>query len=155
MKRVLQSPIVNAVCISIFTAFYSAVFLLSCSNERFLSSLYYVKSGEQTSLFWYQWSSFLARGNQRYIVLALAAITALTVFFLFARRRNYDEYHISILLTCLAVSIVLTLIANALLYLFILTQLDGIVEKFTLFVTIQWVSIVLADFVFVLICRWR
>jgi hypothetical protein len=48
----------------------------------------------------------------------------------------------------------LMIVAVAIFYLAILSVPNGIVEKFTLFIVIHWVTVVFADFVFVLKCRW-
>ena len=53
------------------------------------------------------------------------------------------------------VAAILTLIAIAVFYLMILSDPNGIVEKFTLFIVINWTTVVLSDLVFVLVCRWR
>ena len=53
------------------------------------------------------------------------------------------------------VSIILTLIAIALFYVAVLMAPEAIIEKFTLFIMIHWVTVILADLVFVLICQWR
>ena len=140
MKRFLGSPAVNAVCISLFTAFYGAVFLTHA----------YVPA--QDAPFWPAWSAFLAAGHQRSIAYTLIAATALIVLLL-VRRRPYDEYHAALLARCLIVSIVLTLIAIALFYLLVLSDPQGIVEKFTLFIVLHWATVVFSNLAYVLLCR--
>ena len=71
------------------------------------------------------------------------------------RRRPYDEYHTFKLIQCLVIATILTLIAIAGFYLMILSDSNGIVEKFTLFIVIHWTTVVLADLVYVFVCRWR
>jgi len=151
MKRLLESTTVNAVCISIFTAFYSLVFFTTAKNIEFEISLYY----RDAYSFWPAWSSFLAAGNQRYIAYALIAATILIVVLLVMRRRPYDEYHTSILTNCLVVAVVLTLIAIAIFYLMIINEPGGILVKFTLFIVIHWTTVVFANLIYVLMCRWR
>jgi hypothetical protein len=63
------------------------------------------------------------------------------------------EYHIAILTECLVVSIVLVCVAIAIFFLAVLSAPNGIVEKFTLFIVIHWVTVVCANYVFVLKCR--
>ena len=156
MKSILRHPAVNAVCISLFTGAYSLIFLVTSRQKEFQEMLYYSqKATENSCSFWTAWSTFLAAGHQVYIVYALIAITLLTIVLLSLRRRPYDEYHASILIQCLAVAAVLTLIAIGIFYLLILSDPNGIVEKFTLFIVIHWVTVVFSDFVYVLLCRWR
>ena len=154
MKRLLGRPITNAACISVFTIFYAAVFIVTAGNADFISLLYSGDNRSAASL-WDGWSEFLAAGNQRYIAAAIIAVTALVVILLLSRRRPYDEYHISILTHCLAVAVVLTMIAIAVFYVLILNDPSRFVEKFTFFITVHWATVVLADLAYVLICRWR
>ena len=154
MKKLLRNPITNAVCISVFSIFYTIIFIITSTHVELRGTLY--QSGDQltVSAFWEIWSSFLSAGNQRYIVYVLLVMTLITVLLLISRR-SYDEYHIQILIQCLVVALVLTMIAIALFFLIILTDSNQVVEKFTLFITIHWATVVLADLAYTLICRWR
>lgn len=154
MKGILKNPAVNAVCISLFTAFYALIFIVTSGHGEFKSLLYYSRT---TGIhpFWTGWSGFLASGHHAYIAYALMALTILVVLMLLFRRRPYDEYHTANLIQCLVVATVLTLIAIAGFYLMILSDSNGIVEKFTLFIVIHWTTVVLADLVYVFVSRWR
>jgi hypothetical protein len=154
MKGLLKYPAVNAVCISLFSAFYGLIFIITSGHIEFKSLLYYSRAAKIYP-FWTAWSSFLASGHHVYIAFALIVITMLVVLMLLIRRRPYDEYHTANLIQCLVVAAILTLIAIAVFYLMILSDPNGIVEKFTLFIVINWTTVVLADLVFVLVCRWR
>ncbi|MPM28121.1 hypothetical protein SDC9_74640 [bioreactor metagenome] len=153
MKRILRHPATNAVCISLFTGFYALIFLVTSGHAEFQSLLYYSRAGQTADPFWAGWSLFLSAGFQKYIAWVLIALTALVVAALLKRRRPFDEYHTAILTACLSAAVVLTLIAIAFFYLLILSDPNGIVEKFTLFITIHWITVVLADFTYVLLCR--
>lgn len=155
MKRLLRLPFVNAVCISLFTAFYGLIFIVTSENNKFKSLLYYRHISNNNTSFWKSFSDFLAAGHHAYIAYALIALTILVAILLLLRRHPYDEYHLSLLNGCLSVAVVLTLIAIAVFYLMILSDSSGVVEKFTLFITIHWATVVLADLSFVLLCRWR
>ena len=65
------------------------------------------------------------------------------------------KYHTSALIQCLVVSVIFMMAAVAVFYLAVLSNPNGIVEKFTLFIVIHWVTVLLADYVFVFLCRWR
>jgi len=151
MKRLLKSPAINAICISVFTTFYALIFFVTSKNIQFENSLFYLEANS----FWSAWSNFLADGHQRYIAFALIAVTVLIVVLLIVRRQPYDEYHTSILTHCLVVAAVLTLVAIAIFYLMILNEPNGIIEKFTFFIVIHWATVVLANLTYVLLCRWR
>ena len=143
---------VNGISLCLFSIFYLIIFISSSRDEMFKRVLYYNRGSVP---FWSSWSRFLLSGNHVYIAYAMIALTALVVVLLFTRRHHYDEYHVSILIQCLAVATVLTLIAIAVLYVRVLNNPVGIVEKFTLFIVIHWVPVVFADLVYVFICRWR
>ncbi len=154
MKSLLRNPVTNAVGISLFTAFYALIFIVTSGHEEFAGLLYYRRT-TRFHPFWTDWSRFLASGHHVYIAYAMMAVTFAVVLMLLLRRRPYDEYHTAQLLQCLAVATILTMVAIAGFYLMILSDANGIVEKFTLFIVIHWVTVVLADLVYVLICRWR
>lgn len=157
MKRILKHPAVNAVCISLFTAFYALVFIVSSGHSRIAPCLYadYENLTLAEGSFLASWSRFLAAGHQRYIAYAMIAITLLLVVLLLSRRRTYDEYHVERLTTCLVIAMFLTLVAIALLYLLTLYYPSGIVEKLAFFIVIHWATVVLADLIYVLVCRGK
>jgi len=149
MKRILKSPLINAVCISLFTIFYTLVFLIAYENIDFENSVNY----ENASSLWIMWRDFLFAGHQVYIAYALITVTILVVVLLILRRRPHDEYHTSILTHCLVVAAVLTMIAIAVFYVVILNDPNSIIEKFTLFIVIHWAMVVFANLTYVLLCR--
>lgn len=155
MRRILKHPAINAIGISLFTALYGLIFVTTSRNIEFKNLLYYSHTLQTNSPFWKSWSDFLAAGHHVYIAYAMIAVTILVVTLLMLRRHPYDEYHTSFLTQCLAVSTILTLIAIAIFYLLILSNSSGIVEKFTLFIVIHWVTVVLSDLVYVIWCRWK
>ena len=151
MKRFLKSPRVNAVYISIFTAFYTLIFFLSSKNIELKNALYY----KEEKSFWSAWSGFIAAGYHRYIACILVAVTIFIVILLITHRKPYDEYHTSILIHCLVAAVALTLAAIAIFYIMILNEPVGIIEKFTLFIVIHWTTVVFANLIYVLLCSWR
>lgn len=148
MKRLLRFPAVNAACLGLFSAFYALVFLLDAGRQT-------PGPAPAASRFWAAWADFLAKGGQRNIAVGLVLLTLVVAALLLTRRRQFDEYHTALLLSCLAVALVLTLIAIAVFYLVILSHADGAAEKFTLFISLHWVTVVAADLAFVLLCRWK
>lgn len=155
MKHILRYPATNAICISLFTIFYGALFLFAAKGGWF-TDLFYAQSANKTDHpFLAGWSEFLSTGHLVYIAYGMFALTLLVVVLLLFRRHPYDEYHAALLVNCLAIATVLTLIAIAIFYLLILIDASGMVEKFTLFIVIHWVTVVLADIVYVILCRWK
>lgn len=155
MKQLIKSPIFNAICISIFSLFYTLLFFIYLRSSRFKSLLVSSDYIEKSSSLMESWKSFLLLNNHVYIAIILIILTCIIVALLILRRRPYDEYHTAILVHCLVISLILTLIAIAIFYLMILWNPYGILEKFTLFIVINWATVVISDLVFVLLCIWR
>jgi hypothetical protein len=155
MKSLLKHPAFNAICISLFSAFYGLIFIGTAAHYEYKDTLYYLKDSVNAAGFWSWWAHFLERGGHGLIGIALIIATVVLVVLLLTRRRSFDEYHIAILTECLVVSIILMCLAIAIFFLAVLSVPNGIVEKFTLFIVIHWVTVVCANFVFVLKCRWQ
>ena len=155
MKRILKHPAVNAVCISLFTAFYALIFIVSSGSNRIGLYFGYENRTLVEGSLLASWSRFLAAGHHRYIACAMIAITLFLVVLLLARRRTYDEYHVERLTTCLVIAMFLTLVAIAMLFLLMLYYPSGIVEMLTFFIVVHWVTVVLADLIYVLVCRGK
>ena len=151
MKRLIKSPVINAVCISIFTGFYALIFFKSLNDTGFENNYYY----EATDFIWPAWYDFYAHERQRYIAYVLIAVTALVVALLMVRRRPYYKYHTNILFNCIIVAAVLTLASIAIFYLLVLDNPEGIITKFTLFIVIHWTTVVFTDLIYVILCSWR
>jgi hypothetical protein len=154
MKGLLKYPAFNAACVSLFSAFYGFIFIMTAAHYEYGNTLYYINPAIHAEGFWPAWAHFLEIGGHGLIAVALIILTVILDVLLLTRRRPYDEYHTAILTGCLSVAIMLMIIAVAVFYLTVLSVPNGIVEKFTLFIVIHWVTVILADFVFVVKCRW-
>ena len=149
MRKLLKSPIVNAVCISLFTAFYWCMLGWKHMGAAWLEPY------DGGAAFWSLWSGFLSDGGLTILAHGMVGVTVLVVILLLLRRRPHDEYHTEMLANCLVVSIVIALLAIAGFYWLIRIEPLWIVGKFTLFIVVHWVTVVLANLVYVLLCRWR
>ena len=145
MNRFFRHPATNAVGISVFTLFYSIIFL--AFSDRIQS-----QTGLAINPFWKTWDDFLTAGGHRYVAFVLIVLTVLVVAFLLIKHKPYDEYHTTILVKCLAISVVLTLAAIAVFFVVVLIDPTGIIRKFTLFITVNWSTVVLADLAYLLLC---
>jgi len=123
MKQALKSPILNALCLTLFSAFYTLVYII---NER-----------------------------PMYVAIPMICLTVIVVIMLLTCRQRYDEYHVAILSNCLIAALVLTMLAIAAFYLLILFDPTDIDKKFGAFIDIHWVTVVLSDFAYVILCRRR
>jgi len=146
MNRFFRHPATNAVGIGVFTTFYGIIFLTF--SDRLKSHI-----DLSTSPFWKLWDAFLKFDGHRYTAALLIALTLLVVFLLLAKHKPYDEYHTAILIKCLAVSVILSLLAIALFFLIVLIDPVGIISKFTFIITINWSTVVLADLIYLLLCK--
>ncbi len=151
MKRILKSPGFNAVCISLFSAFYAVTFMLNYGNTDFEWFSKY--TGE--SVFWSAWRDFLVGGHHITMAWVLVIVTAIVVALLLSRRRPHDEYHSTILANCLVVASITTLIAIGGFFLIVLSEPIWIAGKFALFIFVHWVTVVFANLSYILLCRWR
>ncbi len=156
MNRILKLPVTNAVCLCLFTSFYTVVFIFTAQSDKW-KLLLGSKSPEAAFLpsLTRRWGDFLASGYHVYVALAMLAVTFFVAFLLIKKKKPYDEYHISILVNCLIVSLVLSLIAVAGIYVLILYDTTAIIEKMTFIIVINWVSVVFSDLIFVLCCKTR
>ena len=123
MKRVLKSPVANAVCVSLFSAFYAVVYVVT--------------------------------KRPMYIGWPMIALTVIIVAMLLMRQRRYDEYHADILAKCLIAALVLTMLAIAAFYVVILFNPTNIEKRFGFFIDMHWVTVVLSDFAYVVLCSRR
>ena len=148
MNRFFRHPATNAVGLALFSSFYGVIFL--GFSPRLLAG-----TGETLNPFWRAWDRFLLASGHQYLAAALLALTLLSIVILMGHRSAYDEYHTAILLRCLATAIVLALAAIGLFFGLILLDPVGIVSKLALMVSVNWASVVLADLVYLFICRRR
>lgn len=153
MIKLLRYPAVNGIFISLFSTFYSLIFFLTAGHIEFQRILYYTSNTQKIKPFWGGWAAFLYAGNQQYIGVAILILTLLIIALLIKRRRPYDEYQVKILANCFMTAGLITICAVALLFFYILSEHVGTVEKITLFATIHWISVLIADLVFVLYCH--
>ncbi len=153
MTKLLRYPVINGIFISLFSAFYSLIFLITAGHMEFQSILYYTSNTQRTKPFWGSWAAFLHAGQQKYVSIGIIVLTLVIIALLIKRRRPYDEYQVKVLTDCFMVAGFITLCTFAFLFFYILSEHVGIVEKITLFAMIHWLSILLADLVFVLYCN--
>ena len=121
MNRILKSPVANALCVSLFSAFYAVVYIVTA--------------------------------RPMYVAWPMIALSAIIVAMLLLRRQRYDEYHAGIMAICLITALVLTMLSIAAFYLVILLDPADADGKFMIFIDIHWLTVVLSDFVYVVLCR--
>ena len=155
MIRLLRYPAVNGIFISLFSVFYSAIFIITAGHIEFQRILYYTIESQKYRPFWSDWAAFLYAGNQKYIGYAILIITLSIIVLLTKRRRPYDEYQVQILANCFMTAGLIIICAVAFLFSCILSEHAGAVEKLTLFAIIHWISVLIADLIFVVYCHGK
>ena len=145
MNRFFRHPLTNAVGIGIFSLFYAVIFF--AFSDRLQS-----QTGAATHAFWKAWDNLLDLGFHRYTAYALLSLTAFIVIFLLIKHKPYDEYHTTRLIKCLAISVIFTLFAIAVFFIVVLLDPSAIISKFTLFITVNWATVVFADMIYLLSC---
>ena len=148
MNKILRHPATNAIGISLFSTFYAVIFLG-------FSGLITSQTGQSSNPFWAAWDGFLNAGGHQYMACILVTLTAVAVAILLLMHTPYDEYHTTILVKCLALSVIVTLAAIAVFFLVVLFDPVGIISKFTLFITMNWATVVIADLAYLFLCRRR
>ncbi len=151
--KLLRYPLVNGVFVSIFSAFYAFILIITSNHTEFQSILYYKIAKATNSNNLSAWGEFLYNGHQKYIGMAMIALTVLIIVLLVLRKRSYDEYHVEILSKSFLLAGFITICLVAIFFLLILSEPIAIVEKITLFVILHWMSMLVADLIFIIVCR--
>jgi len=146
MNKFLRHPATNAVGLCVFSAFYAVMFL--GFSDKITGA-----AGNAVGTFWRGWESFLIAGGHRITAVVLIVITLAVLALLLIKHKPYDEYHTAILIKCLSVSVILTLLAIGVFFFLVLLDPTAFLSKFMLFTTINWSTVILADLVYLLLCR--
>ena len=148
MNRFFRHPATNAVGISIFSCFYGIVFFG-------FSDLVKSQTGQSARPFWRSWDIFLSADGHQFAAVALLTLTAVVVALLLFKHKPYDEYHTSILIKCLTISVLLILAAIGVFFVMVLADPAGIMSKFIFFIMGNWTIVVVADLVYLIICGMK
>ncbi|MDD4729733.1 MAG: hypothetical protein PHN55_13430 [Dysgonamonadaceae bacterium] len=151
--KCLRYPFVNGTFVSLFTSFYAFILIFTSKHIEFQNILYYTKAKAANSNNLSIWGEFLYNGNQKYIGMAMIVLTVLIIILLVLRKNLYDEYHVEILSKCFLAAGFITICLVAIFFFLILSEPTAIVEKITLFVILHWMSMLVADLIFIITCR--
>jgi hypothetical protein len=151
--KFLRYPFVNGAFVSLFTSFYAFILIFTSNHIEFQNILYYTKAKAANSSNLSIWGEFLYNGHQKYIGIAMIALTVLIIVLLLLRKKSYDEYHVDILIKSFLIAGFITICLVAIFFFLILSEPIAIVEKITLFVILHWMSMLLADLIFIITCR--
>lgn len=148
--KILRKPIVNAAIISIVTAFYSLVFIITSGHAEFERMINHPNT--LTNSFWNSWSTFLLEGNLKYLgyIYILLAIAVDTLSFI--RKRDYDEYQTGILEKGLVIAGIVMILVFPLALLLVLSDPNYSIETLVFLVVAHWITVLIADLSYVI--KW-
>lgn len=148
--KILRKPIVNAAIISIVTAFYSLVFIITSGHAEFERMINHPNT--LANSFWNSWSTFLLEGNLKYLgyIYILLAIAVDTLSFI--RKRDYDEYQTGILEKGLVIAGIVMILVFPLALLLVLSDPNYSIETLVFLVVAHWTTVLIADFSYVI--KW-
>lgn len=148
--KLLRKPIANAAIISIITAFYSLIFIITSGHAEFGRMLSHQNT--LTNFFWNSWSAFLLKGNLKYIgyiyILLAVAVDILSLI----RKRDYDEYQMGILENGLVIAGIVMIFLFPLALLLVLSDPNYSIETLVFLVVAHWTTVLIADLSYVI--KW-
>lgn len=140
---IMKSPYIHALFVSGFTLFYAALFYVTANHMELNSML---ATGTLNSSFWNGLTQFIGTGNMKYVsYLMLLLLGVFIVAILLKRQKRYDEYQASILTKLMIVAGVVSMIMLPLMLFILLTDRNYLVETLFLFITVQWLSVLIGN----------
>lgn len=147
--KIMRKPFVNAGIILIVSDFYAFLFVLTSGHIEFERILNHAVTS--SSPFWNVWSDFLKQGNMKYIGYIYIILAAVIAILSFIRKRDYDEYQISILEKgFIAMGATMVLLFPIALICVLSDHLYSI-ETLMFLVVIHWSVVLIADLIYVII----
>lgn len=146
--KIIRKPAVNALIISLISAFYITVFLIPSGHVEFEHILNHAAT--LNGFFWNRWSDFLRQGHLKYVGYLYIFLTAAIVIPTLIKRRDYDEYQCLMLEKGLLVSGIVMAFLFPVAVLLILSEPNYCVETITFLVVAHWSVCLIADLVYVM-----
>ena len=148
--KFFRKPLINAAITLIVSIFYAFIFILISGHMEFERVLNHTDT--LNSPFWNTWSAFLRQVNMKYIGYAYMVVAGVIAILSFIRKRDYDEYQISILeKVFITMGETMMLVFPIALILALSDPLYSI-ETIMFLVVIHWSVVLIADFVYVI--KW-
>lgn len=148
--KIIRKPAVNAIVITLISAFYMAVFTITSGHVEFVRILNHATT--TNSDFWNSWSDFLRQGHLKYVGCSYILLTAAIVIPTLIKRRDYDEYQCRMLEKGLIASGIVTVLLFPIAMISILSDPNYCVETITFLVVAHWLVCLIVDLVYVI--KW-
>lgn len=146
--KFLRRPIVNAILILSVTVLYILIFTFISGHIEFLRLLNH--SQTLSSPFWNRWSEFLANGNLKYIGYGYLALCLCIVVLTCLRKRNFDEYQVSILEKGFFFAGLFMVLLFLVAVFLILSDPNYAVETVLLLAASHWTIVLIAELVYLI-----
>jgi hypothetical protein len=146
----MRKPAINASVIAVISVFYSMVFVITSGHIEFERMLNHKQTLQ--SDFWNGWSVFLKEGNMKYVGFIYLTLAAVVVVLSLLKKKNYDEYQISILAKSFIVAGIAIVFLFPVAFLLILSDPNYSIEIMMFLVVAHWSALLIADLLFVI--RW-
>jgi len=147
--KVLKHSMINAVFVGLMSFIYSFLFIFTSNHIEFFRLNSKCKTIQ--SAFWNGWSDFIIRGNMKFIGYVIISLTLIILLIIFLKRRKeYDEYQISILTRSLIVAGVLSIIMIPIIIIQLLSDPNYTIETIFFFAVVQWFGVLITDLIFVI-----
>jgi len=144
--KLLRKPQINAVLISVISAFYALIFIFVSGHLEF-NRLF--SSGKTlNSNFWNGWSDFLKQGNLKYIGYAHIILALAVVVFSLIKKQEYDEYQISIFEKGIMIMGATMVLLFPLALILVLSDRTYCVETLMLLCVAHWSIVLVADLIY-------
>lgn len=149
--KIIKKPIANAAVITLISAFYIAVFIVTSGHVEFEHILDHATM--LNSSFWNMWSDFLKQGHLKYVGYSYILLTAAIVIPTLIKKRDYDEYQCRMLEKGLIASGIVMVLLFPIAMLLILSEPNYCVETITFLIVAHWLVCLIVDLVYVI--RWN
>lgn len=144
--KTLKDPKMNALLISVVSAFYALLFTFTSDHVEFTGMLSHSKTLD--SNLWNGWAVFIQNGNMKYIGYVIIALTTAIVFLTVFRKQEYDEYQVNILAKGFIAAGVITVLMLPVASLLVLSDTNYAIETMFFLLTIQWLGVLVVDLIY-------
>ncbi len=142
----INNPKINSIFVLCISVLYSFIFIFTSNHIEFRRILKHSKT--LNSVFWNSWTDFIVNGNMLYIGYITIFIAVLIFILTFFRSKKYDEYQVNILSKGLIISGIITILFLPLVLLLMLSDPNYMIEVSFLFLTIQWIGVLLLNLIY-------
>ena len=146
--KILRKPQINAVIVSAVSMFYALVFILISGHLEFERILNHADT--LNSAFWNGWSAFIKQGNIKYIGYAYIIMALAIVIISFIKKRDYDEYQISILEKGIMIMGAVMILFFPIALILVLSDPSYCVETLLFLVVAHWSTVLIVDLLYVI-----